>query len=236
MLFAQGILFAGDGTRWWNWALFLGVAIAAVMRTRVLRRTGEWIEILGIGRWKRILAKDYLLHLETHVSGRFSSVKWQFACDKDPQRSLDMGSLVLCPRRGIENARRILDLRTSFETEAMINAAQRIGGVTPRWQMVVLGSLIAIAIALMVVSSSGDKGQMVIHCAADQNLRLGGGYGSMSGSRTVSMSPGNHDLDLWIPERSCWARKHVTIVVGKATAVRCEDLMGAVECFPGEAP
>jgi hypothetical protein len=235
ILFAQGILFAGGGISYWNWALFLGVAIVAVTRTRVLRRTGEWIEILSLRR-RKILAKDYLLHLETAVSGRFSSVQWQFACEKNPERSLHMGSLFLSPRRGMEVARSVLDLRISFETEAILNAAQRVGGVTPRWQKVALGSLIAIAIALIAVSSIDRKGQMVIQCADDQDVRLSGGYGSVSGSRMVDVRPGDYDVDLWIPQRSCWARKRVTIVAGKAVSIRCQDLAGAYDCIAGDAP
>ena len=209
ILLSQALLFGQGRASYWGLALFLGVVLIALMRTRVVRRAGEWLEILSLRGRTRVLAREYLLHFEIHVTGRFGTMQWKLACAKHPQRSLEMGSLLLGARRGVDSARRALDLQITFETEAMLHAAEKAGGATPRRHLVILGVLIATAVVLAVWSS---------------------------GSRTVAMRPGSYNVDLWIPGRACWARTRVLLVAGNGTSARCEDLASAVECLPGEAP
>jgi hypothetical protein len=71
IMFSLTILVQWGKVSPWNWALSLGAWILAVMRTRVVRRTGEWIDVVSLGGRKRLAANQYLVHLETSVTGHF---------------------------------------------------------------------------------------------------------------------------------------------------------------------
>jgi hypothetical protein len=238
MLLFLALLASNDRASYWEWALLLGVLFLALMRTRIVRRTRERIEILSLRGRTRLLAPKYLLHVEVQVAGHFGTQQWQLACAKQPQRCVNMGLILFGVKRVIDKARRTLDLQITFETEAMFSAAERAGGATPRRQLAILGGLLAIAVMLIAwnVLTAAPKGHLVLQCASEQTWRLGGGYGNVFGSGFESMLPGTYDVDLWIPGRSCWAHNRVTIVVGRDISARCEDWANAVECLPGEAP
>jgi hypothetical protein len=238
MLLFLALLASNDRANYWEWALLLSVLFLALMRTRGVRRTCERIEILSLRGRRRLLAQEYLLHFEVQKGARAGAPHWQLACAKHPQQSLDMGLILFGARRVINKARRTLDLQITFETEAMLSAAERAGGRTPRRQLLILGGLIATAVMLIAwnVLTAAPKGHLVVQCASEQTWRLGGGYGNVFGSGFESMLPGTYDVDLWIPDRSCWAHKRVTIVAGRDLSARCEDWASAVECLPGEAP
>jgi hypothetical protein len=238
MLLSEAFWASNDKASYGEWAVLLGVFFFALIRTRVVRRIGERIEILSLRGRTRLLAPKYLLHVEVHVAGHFGTQQWQLACAKQPQQSVNMGLILFNAGSVIDKARRALDLQITFETEAMLSAAGRAGGATPRRQLAILGGLLAIAVMLIAwdVLTAPPKGHLVLQCASEQAWRLGGGYGTVFGSSFESMLPGTYDVDLWIPGRSCWAHKRVTIVVGRDITARCEVWASAVECLPGEPP
>lgn len=240
MLLSEAFWASNDKASYGEWAVLLGVFFFALIRTRVVRRIGERIEILSLRGRTRLLAPKYLLHVEVHVAGHFGTQQWQLACAKQPQQSVNMGLILFNAGSVIDKARRALDLQITFETEAMLSAAERAGGATPRRQLALLGGLLATAVMLIVWNVLTyvpvPKGGVILQCASERTWRLGGEQIRVFSSRLESMPPGSYDVDLWIPGRSCWAHKRVTIVVGRDITARCEVWASAVECLPGEPP